>query len=514
MKYATARAPKPRPLNARGVSTSLPAPIGGWNAIDALSEMPAADAVMLENWFPSTTSVNLRSGYSQWATGFPSAVNTILAYQGGSTSMLFGIAGNSVYDATASGAIGAAVLTGLSNATWQYVNIATPGGNYIWMCNGADAPVTFDGTTWANPSISGVTGSTLIHVNLHKNRLWAIQSGTLKAWYLPVQSIAGTMQALDLSSFCNRGGYLVAMATWTVDAGYGVDDMAVFITSEGEVLVYRGTDPASATTWALVGVWWIGSPIGRRCFVKFAGDVLIICEDGVYALSSALQSSRVQPKAAISYKIQQAVSTAAGLYGSIFGWQLLPYPGANALILNVPVQAGNNQEQYVMNTITKSWCNFSGWNANCWELYGDSPYFGGTTYIGKAWTGTTDAGSAINATAIQAFSYFGNRAQLKRWTMIRPVFQVSGTPTLYANINVDFDTSDTTSALANTTAVGSLWDTALWDSGIWNGTSIQNTWQGCTGVGYCAAPRVKVAAQNITVNWMSTDLVMEPGSIL
>ena len=501
-------------MKARGVSASLQAPTGGWNARDALSAMPQSDAVMLENWFPGTSSVDLRNGYSLWATGFPSAVNTILSYQGGATSALFGISGSAVYNATAGGAIGAAALSGLSNAKWQYVNIATPGGNYIWMCNGADAPVTFDGTTWANPSITGVTGSNLIHVNLHKNRLWAIELGTLKAWYLPVQSIAGTMAALDLSSFCNRGGYLMAMATWTVDAGYGVDDLAVFITSEGEVLVYRGTDPASATTWALVGVWWIGSPIGRRCFVKYSGDVLIICEDGVYALSSALQSSRVQPQVAISYKIQSAVSEAVSLYGTNFGWQILPYPQANMLIVNVPIQDSNNQEQYVMNTITKSWCNFSGWNANCWELYGDSPYFGGSTYIGRAWNGTTDAGSAINATAIQAFSYFGNRAQLKRFTMMRPVFQVTGTPTLSANINVDFDTSDTTAALSNTQPVGSLWDVALWDSGTWNGSSILKTWQGCNGIGYCAAPRVKIAGANLSVSWMSTDLVMEPGAIL
>ena len=513
-RSAVARSPRPLQNKARGVSASLPSPIGGWNARDALSEMPQIDAVTLVNWFPSTTSVNLRNGYSKWSTGYPSAVNTILAYQGGATSKLFGISGNSIYNATAGGAVGAAEVTGLTNAKWQYVNIATPGGNFIWMCNGADAPYTYDGTTWANPALTGVTATSLVNVNLHKNRLWAIETGTLKAWYLPVQSIAGAFQALDLSSFCNRGGYLMAMATWTVDAGYGVDDMAVFITSEGEVLVYRGTDPSSATTWALVGVWWIGSPVGRRCFVKYAGDVLIICEDGVYPLSGALQSSRVQPEVALSHKIQYAVSQAVSQYGSNFGWQLLPFPGANMLILNVPVQDGNNQEQYVMNTITKSWCQFSGWNANCWELYGNSPYFGGTNYIGMAWSGTTDAGSAINANALQAFSYFGNRAQLKRWTMMRPIFMVTGSPSLYANVNVDFDTADTTAALANSSAAGALWDVALWDGATWSGSQILKDWQGATGIGYCAAPRVKIGAMNLTVQWMSTDLVMEPGAIL
>lgn len=507
---------RPRPLQKyRAVSESLPAPVGGWNAKDSLGEMPKEDAVSLENWFPRTTSVDLRSGYSQWATGLGGQVETVMAYNGSTTQKLFGItAGGSIFDCTTTGAVGAAAVTGLTNGRWQYVNIATPGGNYIWLCNGADAPYSFDGTTWANPAIAGVTSTNLINVNLHKNRLWAIEKGTLKAWYLPVQSIAGTFAALDLSSFCPHGGYLMAMATWTVDAGYGVDDLAVFITSNGEVLVYRGTDPSSATTWALVGVWWIGSPIGRRCFVKYQGDVVIICQDGVYPLSGALQSSRVQPQVALSFKIQQAVSTAVTNYGSVFGWQLLPFPGENMLFVNVPISSGNLQQQYVMNTITKAWCNFTGWNANCWELYQDMPFFGANGFVGKAWSGTSDAGSAINANALQAFNYFDTPGQLKRWTMMRPIFNVSGTPSLYANVNVDFDQSDTTAALSFSPLAASVWDSALWDTGVWSGTAILKNWQGVQGIGYCAAPRVKLAASNLTVQWISTDLVFEPGAIL
>ena len=306
----------------------------------------------------------------------------------------------------------------------------------------------------------------------------------------------------------------MAMATWTVDAGYGVDDLAVFITSEGEIVVYRGTDPSSASTWALVGVWWIGSPIGRRCFVKYAGDVLIICEDGVLPLSGALQSSRVQPQVALSYKIQQAISDAVTNYGAIGGWEILPFPGANMLILNVPVGGTRGQVQYVMNTITKSWCSFSGWDAACWTLYNDQPYFGGPNYVAKAWNGTSDAGANINAKALQAFNYYGKTSQNKRWTMMRPVFNSSGTPALYANVNVDFDTSDTTATLAFSPSTASLWDAATWDSGTWTGDQILKNWQGVTGVGYCAAPRIKIATMGMTLQWMSTDLVFETGGIL
>ena len=75
------------------VSKSLPAPVGGWNARDSIADMDEKDAVILTNFFPSTTSVNLRGGYTQFATGFGAQVETVIAYSGSTTNKLFGIAG-------------------------------------------------------------------------------------------------------------------------------------------------------------------------------------------------------------------------------------------------------------------------------------------------------------------------------------------------------------------------------------------------------------------------------------
>lgn len=507
-----ARAQKPR-----SKVVSLPAPVGGWNARDSLAAMDIKDAVSLINLVPRNTAVQLRDGFSQHATGLGSNVETLIAYSGGATDKLKAIAGGSIYDATATGAVGAAELSGLTNSRWQYVNVTTPGGSFIEMCNGADGVYTYDGSTWTDrsASITGVTAANLININLFKNRVWFIEKGTLKAWYLPTQSITGAANVLDLSAFCQRGGYLMAMATWTVDAGYGVDDMAVFITSNGEVLVYRGTDPSSASTWSLVGVWWIGSPVGRRCYVKYAGDVLIICQDGVYPLSAALQSSRVNPKVAITDKIQPAMSNAVTLYGGNFGWQLMPFPQQNLLFLNVPVAAGNSQQQYVMNTITGAWCQFQGWNANCWEMMGNELYFGGAGYVGKAWDTTTDNAGSIFIDGLQAFSYFGSSGQQKRFTMMRPTFFLNSTLTVNGNINVNFDETAPASSISTVTFSGSVWDSGTWDSSTWtDALSVSNGWQGCNGVGYCGAPHIQANINGASLQWVSTDVVLEPGGIV
>src|SRR4051812_20348795 len=118
-------------------TASFPAPVGGLNARDPLANMPPTDAVIMENWFPRPSWVEIRQGWSNWATGLPSQVQTLMRYAPLSGSnKLFAAAGTSFYDATATGAIGAAVVTGLSNAQWQYTNIITPGGSFLWAVNG------------------------------------------------------------------------------------------------------------------------------------------------------------------------------------------------------------------------------------------------------------------------------------------------------------------------------------------------------------------------------------------
>jgi len=502
---------------SRSVPKTIPAPVGGWNKRDALADMGESDAVTLTNLFPTPTAVLARSGFSQWATGFPTQVETVMAYAGSTTNKLLGISGGSVYDASSNGAVGATALSGLSNSRWQYINIATPGGNFLEMCNGVDGVYTFDGTTWTsrNGAITGVTPQNLIGINAHKNRVWFIEVGTLKAWYLPVQSITGAASALDLSAFASRGGYLMAMMTWTIDAGYGVDDLAVFITSNGEAIVYRGTDPSSASTWALVGVFWIGSPVGRRCFVKYKGDALIITQDGLFPLSGALQSSRLNPRVALTDKIQYAMSSAVTSYGTNFGWQILPYPKQNMLVMNIPVTTGNSQQQYVMNTITGAWCNFTGWNANCFELYQDDLYFGRSNYVGKAWSSQSDNGGAIFLDGLQAFSTYGSAGQVKRFTMMRPTVLIDSVQTINAGMNIDFDLSSPASAIGTVSFSGSTWDTGTWDSATWtDALTVSKQWQGCVGVGYYGAPHIQANLNGANMQWVSTDVVMEAGGIL
>jgi hypothetical protein len=502
---------------------SLPAPVGGWNARDSLANMAPTDAVTLDNLFPGVSSVSLRGGFTKHATGITGQVESLLVYNAGATDEMFAVASGEIFDVTTAGAVGAAEVSSLSNSRWEYTNITTAGGGYLYAANGVDKPLLYDGSTWtaidgvSSPAITGVTTTTLIQPTLFKNRMWFIQKDTLKAWYLPTASVGGAANTLDLSSVAHLGGSLVAMASWTIDAGYGVDDNLVFITDQGEVIVYRGTDPSNASTWALIGVWVVGSPISRRCFQKYGGDLLILTLDGLVPFASALQSSRLDPQVALSDKIQGAFAEAARQYKTNFGWGLLYNPLNNALIVNVPVSVGN-QQQFVMNNITKAWCRFTGWAANCFALLNDQPYFGGDGYVAEAWTtgsgstGFNDDNLAISTRALQAFNYFETRGVVKYFTRARPTIYSNGQPTIDIGMNVDFQTDADLGALSFVATQYGLWDVGLWNQSVWGADIIiTNNFVGIQGIGYCGGLVFNSSSKNVTLEWASTDVVYQLG---
>jgi len=497
---------------------SLPAPVGGWNARDSIANMEPIDAYQLTNFFPSVNNVVLRGGFENWATGITGQVQTLVNYSTGTTDKLFAWAVGSIFNVTAQGAVSAAEVTGLTNAKWEHINVTTAAGSYLYCVNGVDAPLLYDNSTWASITgistiaITGVTTTTLSNISLFKNRVWFIQKDTLKAWYLPTSAVGGAAQVLDMSQIAKYGGTLVDLDTWTLDAGYGADDNLVFVTSNGEIIVWRGTDPASDATWALAGVWKLGSPVGSRCMIKYSGDLLIITLDGLLPLASALQSSRLDPRVALSNKIQGAITTATTSYGANFGWEILYSAKNNALWINVPITEGQ-QQQYVMNNITKNWCNFTGWNANCWETFNDDPYFGGNGVVCKAWDdGYIDGTSNISANAFQAFNYFESRGVKKYFTRARPSIFTNGTPAILVGMNVDFDTQDTAASISIASSSYGRWDVGTWDSAIWGASlEITNNWQGITGIGYCGSIQLKSASSGLQIEWASTDVVYQTG---
>jgi len=510
------------PRGQVSVVKSYPAPVGGWNARDSLAAMKPIDAVVLNNWFPSTSYVEIRGGYANHATAMTGNGKTLMTYNAMTgTNTMFCATASGVYNVTSAGAVGASVATP-TNGKFNWTMFGDGTNNWLIAPNGVDKPLYYDGTTWTavdggtSPALTGLTTTEIIAAHVHKARLFFIQKSTLAVWYLAAGAAGGALTKFDLQGEAKRGGFLMAMATWTRDAGDGADDVAVFITSEGEAIVYQGNNPSVAANWAKIGSYYIGKPLGRRCVMQFGGDVVVLTENGTFPLSAAMQSAIIDYKMALSFKIENAFTEVARSYGTTFGWKTILYPGRAAMIVNVPISEDGEHQQYVMNTITKAWCKFTDWDAEDFGILNGELYFTTSNKVVKCWTGAIDGVDNIIAYGKTAFNYFGTTGEQKQFKMFRPVLAVNGNLNFLTDIDVDFQDGEITGSTTYTVTSGAKWDVDNWDESYWaaglevlkNWTS-PNEWQG-----YSASGKIKIETNSLTVQWLSYDMMFERGGPL
>ena len=490
----------------------ISAPANGWNARDDLTEMDKHDAIVLDNVVVVETGVKLRDGYESHVTGLGSAVLSLMEYSApDGTIEIFGATATDIYDVTTAGSVGAAAVGSLTNGIWSHVMFATAGGNFLVCCNGNDAVQNYDGASWTQPAITGATSSNFVQVTSHMSRLWFVDEGTMKVWYLGASAVAGAATSIDFGPLSRKGGELTAMASWSRDGGSGIDDLAVFITSEGELHVYSGSDPSSANTWERVGTFQIAPPLGRRCFIKAGADLGILTTQGLVPLSNVLSLASTEvERVAATEKIGGAFKTAATNAGTSRGWQVIEYPRQALAIVNIPHTEGVTYYQYVLSTAKKAWSRWTGLPAECWSLFGERLMFGGTDGTVYEYTGETDNTAEINATIVQAFSDFGTvRNKVVKRMKPQIVGPVGYRPVV--GLRFDYDETDVVFSATPFTAIGPEWDVAEWDVEDW-GPELQPQaeWQAVRGRGFVLAIVVQISIDS-SLTYNGSRLMYEEG---
>jgi len=415
-------------------------------------------------------------------------------------------------------AIGTSLLSGLTNSRWQYVNFSNAGAEFLVMCNGIDPVLLYNGTTWQKVTqsstpiaITGVDPSTFVSVNVFAQRLWFAKLNTTQAWYLPVGQVGGAANVLDIGSEVTMGGFLAGMATWNIDDSAGLNPYLVLISSVGEAIVYQGSDPSQANSFGISARFRIGAPTGRRFYEKYGSDIVFIGADGLTPLSKALLSDRSERNETLTRKISPSVTADVSAYGSHFGWQVILYPDGNKLIVNVPTAEDTTSYQYVMNTLTNSWCRFTGWNSTCFAYFNSGLYFGGPNGVAQADVGNDDGGNAIDADIKPAFNYFNMRGVQKYFKMVKPVFLANSPFTLQMDLSVDFNNTLPTSTPGFSQGFSTPWDTTPWDRVPWNGAQlIQSDWESIDGIGYAATYRMRTQTKGIAYSIESATFLFEP----
>jgi hypothetical protein len=347
----------------------LPAPSKGMNAIANLSQMDPAEAIYCINMLPTQAGVAVRPGYSDWVEGFTDTggIRTIITVRGsgasGTYDKIFACTIKGIYDVTSIGAPNTppslAVTFGnqSGNAGYcEYDSTTNNGGNStLLVCDEVNGYYTYDfpTSTWTKVTlgagagqVSNVDPATFVSVRVFNNFVWFVQAGSGNAWYLPINQIYGAATSFGFSNKTPHGGNLNNLYIFTYGSYFGMYLYLVFVGDSGDVLAYSGTNPASSTTWTLSGQWYVGDmPAGRRNASNYGGDLLILSNFGGVMLSSLFyQKSLDDPNTFLTKKINPALAQDIANYGSIRGWQIVPWPAINSILIILPVVQGASRK--------------------------------------------------------------------------------------------------------------------------------------------------------------------------
>lgn len=423
--------------NAR--SYTLPAPVGGWNTRDPLVSMPETDAIVMDNVIPQSAYCRARGGFLEHADVGSSTVHTLAVYTNNSaTEFLIAVCGTDIYNATTAAAPssikGAATIT--SNVPWQFVNFR----NKIFLVNGTDQPLEWAGTgnvaatAWTG---SGLTITNLINVSVYKRRLYFVEKNTKNVWYTEaVDNTSGPLLPFSLNSLFTLGGELLYAGPTSTSSSRDVSaELMVFVSSQGEVVVYAGDNPLS-TTWEIVGHYYLGRALGSRCGFLVGGDLHLITYDGVVPLSQLLAGVDItNDYQTLSGKVKPSFIDAATKYADNSIWMGHHFASGPYAVVNVPIQDYGNAYQFVFNTVTKAWCRWTNLNAHSWasiKISGVAVLLFGSNTGGKIYRvddQTTlqydDDGAPVPIDVQHAYSYLGTPQRDKIIQYIQPLFFLS-----------------------------------------------------------------------------------------
>lgn len=516
--------------------STVPAPTGGINAYSSLASMPETDAIRLNNLIPQPYGCTVRGGYQAHATGMTGPVESLSSWVShAGTEKFFAFSDAKMYDVTAVGAVGGALLSGLTSDFWQSIGMANAAGPHTLMFNGADDGIWYSnaglqrltlGDGIVNGTWKNVAPADIIQATVHQRRVWGVQVDSTKGWYLPADTVYGIANSFDFGPQFKRGGYLTILATWTVDAGGGSDDYLVAVSSNGEAAVYGGTDVSTPTEWRLIGVYFVGvPPRGRRFYCNVAGDLYLLTMTGVVSMATVVTSTQVNVSANNTYskKIQFLLSDLLSSLQDLEGWEINFFPAENLLIINVPSVFAGGNGQLVANHITTSWCTFSGMDARTWSRLGSTPFFGDADgnvqhglYGDKDGVATDGTGGTnILSGGQQAYSNFGGPTAQKQIGMYRLTF-LGARPVGYAT-RVTYDYSQIGPPSATGSGVSGAfahWDEALWDAGYWSGgLAVQRDWRSAEGMGSTVSLSLNLSTE-AEATWVSTDYTVRFGGPL
>ena len=329
-------------------------------------------------------------------------------------------------------------------------------------------PFASDGTSWITgpPESSVVNGHNLTYVWKYRGHLYFIEGGTMNAWYLPINAVGGTLQMIPLAGAATKGGKLLAGFTWSLDAGDGIDDKCVFMTDQGELLIFTGSDPSTIANWRQEGRYQTSVPLGMNAHIAVGGDVMIATVDGIIPISASITKDSMQLElAAITRAIKPMWRDMVNARRT-YPWTLCKFDEYGGMFVTYP--GGNAGSWYcgVVNIATGAWARYVGWDAMCFCRLRSDMFFG--TQTGKIMqadrTGYDD-GVPYIATMVGGWEMFSSQSSTLVWRQSRAAFSARAGEPFQPQLSCTTDyviVIPTPPSAAPDPGVPDVWGQGLW----------------------------------------------------
>lgn len=482
---------------ARTRTDTFLAPASGWVQSGNLISAKSDQAEVLDNFIVTAQGARLRGG-KQSIGDLGAAAVRLFTFQSGTNEVLLGSTSADIFDVN--DIAGGTLKTGTTSGDWSTTQISTAGGQFLVGVNGADTGFTYNGTTFSDLALTGVSEDALSQTWLFKERVFFVEKDTQSAWYLPVKSIGGTVVELDLGSIFRRGGNLLFGATWSLDSGAGLDDVCLFFSDVGEIAVFEGTDPSSASTWALVGVYDIGKPVNKHAFFKAGGDLAVITQDGIVPVSAAVRKDRAALQLdAISYPIEDAWKGAILNSSASFPVSATLWQSGTLLLVGTGQTVGGKAVSFAANARTGGWSRITGWDVQCSAVYDDRLYFGsenGNVYLADS-TGTDD-GDQYTGVYVPKFKYAD---QMNSVNSVGVTYKSTQRLDFDLLAFADYNVTEITPPSVSSFEEYDVWGTGVWGTFVWGSSTDIDTftaWQSAFANGYATAPGVAITSNQTT----------------
>jgi hypothetical protein len=252
----------------------------------------------------------------------------------------------------------------------------------------------------------------------------------MNAWYLPTNAFQGRILQIPLAGAATKGGKLLCGFTWSIDAGDGIDDKCVFMTDQGELLIFTGSDPSTAANWRQEGRYATSFPLGMNCWTPIGGDVLIATVDGIIPISASITKDTSQLElAAITRPIKPMWRDEVNAKRAL-PWTMCKWDEFGGLFVTFPGGIAGSLTMAAVNIATGAWCRYTNVDAMCFGRLRADAFFGtqGGKIVQFERTGT-DNGTPYTATMVGGWEMFSSQSATIVWRQARASFRArSGEP--------------------------------------------------------------------------------------